>query len=78
MKKTWQKIAITLLGPICGGIAFQLSGPWWVYFVALTLFLLGLVSFSYNSEVEKSGYETRVDDGRAHSPGYETLDGGEI
>ncbi|WP_150103513.1 hypothetical protein [Thalassobium sp. R2A62] len=77
MAKFRYKAAMTILGPMIGWVAYQFSGPWWVYLIALTVFLIGLMSFSIDSEPDGSGYGKRADDSRGHGSGYDGSGGGD-
>ncbi len=71
------KAAITFSGPLVALACYQLSGPWWVYLMAVSVFLLGLLSFSVDSEPDRSGYGKRADDSRDSFGGDAGSGGGE-
>ena len=77
MVKLRYKVALTVFGLLIGWLAYQLAGPWWVYLIALAVFLMGLVSFSINGEPDRLGYEKRADESRGHSSSYDSSGGGD-
>ena len=77
MIKLRHKLVVTAFAPLLGWFNHQFEGPWWLYLIALALFLLGLMSFSVESAPDRSGYDNRADDGRGHSAGFDGSGGGD-
>ena len=77
MAKLRYKATVTVAGFLIGYLTYQFSWPWWVYLIALAVFLMGLTSFSINNEPDRSGYDKRADDGRGHDVGHDGSGGGD-
>ncbi|MEP3844140.1 MAG: hypothetical protein ABJM43_02165 [Paracoccaceae bacterium] len=74
MAKLGYKAVMTVGGPLMGWATYQFAGPWWVYLIALAVFLVGLISFSVDNEPDRSGYENRADDGRGSAADHDGAD----
>lgn len=71
MFKVLCKALVTLSGPLFGWIIYLFEGPFWLYVVAIALILSGLLSFSFSSGPDPTGYEKRADDGRGYGTGFD-------
>jgi hypothetical protein len=71
------KSAVTIVGSLIGWLAYHFEGPWWLYLIALAVFLVGLMSFSVGGAPDPSGYEKRADDSRVDGGGHGGYGGGE-
>lgn len=77
MPKLRYKLAVTIVGLLIGWIAYHFEGPWWLYLIALAVFLIGLMSFSVDGVPDRSGYGKRGDDSRVDGAGHDGSGGGE-
>lgn len=69
MKRYRYRLATLAVGIALGAATNIFGLPWWVYLVALAIFLGGLASFSIESAPDRSGYDKRGDDSRVSDGG---------
>ena len=71
------KFDLRVAGPLVGWLACQFTVPWWLYLIAIAVFLIGLVSFSLDRAPGGSGYAKRADDSRGHGAANDVSGGGD-